>query len=284
MKIGFIDYFLDEPHSNTCPAELEKISGGEVKLAYAYAMIDSPKEGGLTTDEWCEKFGAKRCHTMEELVELSDAIMVMAPDYPEQHEELCRVALASGKPCYVDKTFVQDKETAARIFKYAEEHNTPCYSASGLRFAPTLKGIETSNIKGVSSWGPAWGGGLGYEIYAIHQIEPVMMLMNAEPESVMILPSENLWYTMLIKFKDSRVASVSGFTEGCSPFMLNIATDKNCQVVDYSRDYYAEFIKELIDFFHTGEEKVPHQSTIDIIAVLTAGLKALDCPGEWVEV
>ena len=54
IKVGFIDYYLDEWHANNYVHMLHDYSNGEVEAVYAWAEIDSP-EGGLTTDAWCEK-------------------------------------------------------------------------------------------------------------------------------------------------------------------------------------------------------------------------------------
>ena len=53
MKLGFIDYYLDEWHANHYPTLLRELSGGEIEVAYAYAETDAPN--GLTTDAWCQK-------------------------------------------------------------------------------------------------------------------------------------------------------------------------------------------------------------------------------------
>ena len=115
MKIGFIDYFLDEWHANHYPEWIRQASNGEMTVCYAYADIDSPF-GGKTTAEWCAAYGVEQCKTIEELVEKSDCIVVLSPDNCEQHERLCQSPLHSGKRCYVDKTFAPDLETAQRIF------------------------------------------------------------------------------------------------------------------------------------------------------------------------
>ena len=49
MKIGFIDYYLDEWHANNYPELIKELSGGDMEVAYAYGHIDSPI-GGMTTD------------------------------------------------------------------------------------------------------------------------------------------------------------------------------------------------------------------------------------------
>ena len=56
QTIGFIDYFLDEWHANNYPEWIKQASGGELQVAYAYGKIDSPRPGGLTTDDWCAKY------------------------------------------------------------------------------------------------------------------------------------------------------------------------------------------------------------------------------------
>ena len=131
IKIGFIDYFLDEWHANNYPKFIAQQFGDEFKVAYAYAEKD--KEGGLTTDEWCEKFGVERCNTIAEVVEKSDCIIVLSPDNPERHLDLCREPLASGKRVYVDKTFAECYESGAKIFALAEKYGTPFFSSSDVR-------------------------------------------------------------------------------------------------------------------------------------------------------
>lgn len=281
MKIGFIDYYLDEWHANNYPAKLKELSGGEIEVAYAFAEIDSPLPGGMTTDEWCEKNHIQRVDSIEELIALSDGIVVLSPDNCERHEQLCRLPLASGKRCYVDKTFAPDEKTARRIFQNAEEHGTPCYSSSALRFATEYATVKKEAIRSLSSWGPACGGGNGYEVYAIHQLEPIMMLMDSAPKRVMMHPIES-WYAMTIEFEDGRYATLSGYTGG-SPFMMNIQYDEGAQLVNVESDYFEEFLKSLADFFMTGDIKVPHETTVHIMAAREAGLRAMQQPDTWIE-
>ena len=124
IKVGFIDYYLDEWHANNYVHMLHDYSNGEVEAVYAWAEIDSP-EGGLTTDAWCEKYGLTRMMTQEELIEKSDVLLVLAPRDPKKHEELANLALRSGKRCYVDKTFAPDHFAAKRMLDLAEQSGTP---------------------------------------------------------------------------------------------------------------------------------------------------------------
>ena len=74
-KIGIIDYFIDEWHSNTYLGLFEKASkelGVDYKVTYAYAEIEQP--GKMLTDDWCAKNNVTRCYSIEELCEKSDNI------------------------------------------------------------------------------------------------------------------------------------------------------------------------------------------------------------------
>jgi len=102
-KIGFIDYYLDEFHANNYPEWIAKAAGGTMKVAYAYGMVD--KEQGMSNREWCGQKGIQLLASIEEVVRLSDYLVVLSPDNPEFHEELSRLPLQSGKPTYIDKTF-----------------------------------------------------------------------------------------------------------------------------------------------------------------------------------
>ncbi|MDD3833672.1 MAG: hypothetical protein PHR18_07230 [Oscillospiraceae bacterium] len=67
MKIGFIDYFLDEWHANNYIGWIKDASKGQCEVAYAYGMIDSPK-GGKSTEQWCSVNNIIKCCTIEELI------------------------------------------------------------------------------------------------------------------------------------------------------------------------------------------------------------------------
>jgi len=276
MKIGFIDYFLDEWHANNYPKWMLGASDGKDVVAYAYGMIDSP-HGGMTTEQWCKEYGISKCNTIEELIEKSDVLVVLSPDNCEMHEQLCQLPLRSGKPTYVDKTFAPDADTARRIFDIADQNGTPCYSTSALRYASEYKGVDTDTVKAVS----CWGGG-NFEIYSIHQLEPMIMLMKAQAKRVMYLSGER-WLTLAVEFVDGRMGTISQFEDG-SPFITNVCCKGGNKLLHIESDMFRIFIDEMLDFFRTKVIKVPHDETIAIMAVRAAGMKAQEMPGKWIMV
>ncbi|HBL85146.1 MAG: hypothetical protein A2Y17_02005 [Clostridiales bacterium GWF2_38_85] len=277
-KIGFIDHYLDEWHANNYPDMIKKVAGDELVVAYAYAEINSPK-GGMTTDQWCEKFGVQRINTIEELVEKSDCLIVLSPDNPERHLDLTRLPLASGKCTYVDKTFATTKAIAEEIVANAEKHNTPFFSTSALRFANEMKNIRKDGVTFINSKGPGV-----FEIYTIHQLEPIVMLMGSQAERVMAIGSKEA-PALLIEFAGNRRAVLSLFNDWRVSFGLNIAYDDGkFEVIGDMTSYFDNFIVEMCDFFKTGNVKADPKETIAIMGIIESGAKAMKKPLEWVNI
>ena len=158
----------------------------------------------------------------------------------------------------------------------AEASGTPCYSTSALRFADEYKAIDRSTVTAITSVGP-----LGFETYAIHQLEPIVMLMNEKVKRVMYIPGEK-WYSAVLEFVDGRVATLAGFMDG-APFQMNIASSAGNKTITVESNFFHNFIVELVDFFMNGTAKVPHEETLTIMAVRGAVLKAHETPNVWVE-
>ncbi len=279
MKIGFIDYYLDEWHANSYPEMLAKASGGEITVGSAYGQIASPITG-MTTAQWCEKFGIKEAKTIEEVIEENDALVVLSPDTPEQHPALCRLPLASGKRTYIDKTFATSKAAALEIFANAEAHNTPCFSTSALRFANEIKAADKNGIDFIGARGP----GL-FSNYAIHQVEPIVTLMGSDVCRVMGIGTERA-PGLLIEYKDGRRATMNcyGWGGACPfNFQLKYTDDRIANIPDCS-DYFDNFIVELVDFFRTGDVKVAHAETVAIMGILEKGTMALADTEHWYEI
>lgn len=275
--IGFIDYFLDEWHANQYPKWIEEASGGRMKVAYAYGKIDSPNEGGRSNSEWCSINGVQLLGSIEAVVAQSDYLIVLSPDHPEFHAELCDLPLKSGKPTYVDKTFAPDRETAVALFDLARRHGTPMYSSSAMRFAAEYENADREGIVSIASWGPG-----SFENYSIHQIEPIVSLMGSRPRRIMSIGTAAN-PAMLIGFEGGKQATLHHFGWDC-PFRTAVGyeTGKTLTIAPES-DFFSVFIRRLIEFFETGTPMVDERQTVDIISLIEFGRKAAAAPYEWVE-
>jgi len=280
-KIGLIDYNLDNWHATKLPMWLKDVKNGEYKITYAWGSypLDGKMEGQpdrKPAAEWCAEHDVILCATPEEVIEKSDYLMVLSPDNPEQHEALCKLPLASGKPTYVDKTFADDVATAKRIFAMAEASGTPMFTSSALRFSEELKDVCLDNISIVNTR----GGGI-FEIYSIHQIEMIVKLMNSKAKRVMALGTKEA-PACVIEFEGGKYATMAlfpsaGFSVGIS---YKDGTDK---YINACTNYFPNFVVELVDFFETGIPKAPKEQTIDVIGIRETALKSFSTPGVWVD-
>lgn len=277
-KIGFIDHYLHEWHAVNYPEMIKRLSNGEMEVCYAYGEIDNPHPEAPSNAEWAKNTGVELLSTAEEVVEKSDYIIVLSPDNPERHEDLCKIAFKAGKRVYVDKTFADDKETAKRIFAEAEKYNTPTYSCSALNFATEYKDIDRSKIQNVGTWGQGT-----FAIYAIHQIEPIVSLMGPGAKRVMFMGTET-FPKLYIEYADGRHAILANYPRA-TPFMTNVGyNDGTTDHLEIKSNYFENFIVAMINFFNTGEIPVSHEQTLDVIAIREAGIKAMATPFEWVEI
>lgn len=275
VKVGFIDYYLDEWHANNYPEFFKNETDGEFKVCYAYAKIDNPD--GITNKEWAKMHGIELLDTIEEVVEKSDCLVILSPDNSEMHEELSDIPLKSGKFTYIDKTFAPDKASAVRMFEKAEKYGTKCYSSSSLRYATEWKDIDKKAISKIYSSGAG-----DVEGYAVHQLEPIMMLMECDPKRVMFLGNANN-PSYIVEFEDGRFAQCTHVDDPDGAFELTIA-DKENKAKNYKAqsDFFAYFIKAMVEFFKTGNVEVDHKQTINVMATIEAAKKASMTPFEWV--
>ena len=282
-KVGFIDYFLDEWHANNYPEWIRencKAMGRDCGVSYAWADISRP--GGLDTTAWCSKYGVEALGSIEELVEKSDYIIVLSPDNPEQHEKLSRIPLMSGKPVYIDKTFSPNFKTGVRMFELAEKYGTPMFSSSALRFArefsnyPDQK-VNRDLLECVATLGP----GL-FENYSVHQLEMIVSLMGNGAQKIKCLPTEHA-RSLTLEYGDGRRAYMLQIQEVPFQAALQLKTGEGI-FIEQCSDIFPRLVHAMLDFFETGKSPVPKEETLEIMALIEAGSRAVENGDTWVAV
>lgn len=273
-KIGLIDYCLDQYHANNYPNWIKEYSGGEMEVAYAWAMTDLP--GRRTAEEWSKETGVPLCATAEEVIEKSDCLIVMSPDNPEFHEELCRLPFASGKLTYVDKTFAPDRATAVRLLEMAKAGNTPFFSSSAVRFALEYADLKRDEIDTINSRGP------GFDTYLIHQLEPVISLMGPDVKKIMFVGTKDT-PSLVLRFGDGRVATITQLGWECDFSLAVNYKGDHAVVLQGATDFYPRFLKEVVGFFNDGIPRVKPEETLQIMTILDYSKRAAVAPDTWVE-
>ena len=272
-KLGFIDLFIDEWHANNYPAWIKTARRGtEFELAYAW---EKAPQNGRPLEKWCADFGVTPLKSMEEVVEKSDAVFVLAPSNPEVHRELAEIPLKSGKPVFVDKPFAPSKADAEAMFELAAKHNTPLMSSSALRFSTELDAYRN---KPGTTYMETTGGGRSFWEYSIHQIEMIVSVLGTGAKRIMQCGANDVEH-MVIQYEDDHRASVT-YTPN-APFTTRLVHEGKMIVNPQCSDFFPILLSEILDFFATGKSPIDTAQTIEIAALVAAGIKALEAKNVW---
>ena len=272
-KIGFIDYYLSEWHANNYPAWIKAASerlGTEYEVKYAYAELDVSPVDGVTTDEWCEKFGVERCASIKELCEKSDNVIILAPSDPECHLRYAKEALTSGKRTYVDKTFAPNLREAEEIFRIAEEGGCEIFSTSALRYADELREIDAPKCIVTT------GGGSNLPEYIIHQIEMAVKLLGVGAVSLNVV-TEGEETVCRVAYGDERSLEMRYFPKHAFSLAL-----KDGEAIKAKSDFFANLMEEILRFFDGGENPICKCQTLEVMKIREGVIRAFKNQGETV--
>ena len=275
--IGFIDYFLNEWHANEYPGMIQAYNeknGADYQVKYAWAEMDVPE--GMTTDEWCKKYGVERCASIEELCERCDYVIVLSPSNPEKHFEYAEKVFKCGKSPYIDKTFAPDYTTAKAIYDLAKQYGVKFFTSSALRYAEELNAYM-GTAKAISTM----GGGSNMEEYIIHQIEMAVKSLGVGAEQVRYgKHSDQEWAE--IAYADGRYATM--MFAPCMPFAATVANaEGKSAYLPIRSEFFHSLIADIIRFFETGEVSFCGSETLEVMKIREGVIKAKSEAGIWVK-
>lgn len=277
-KIGLIDYYLDEYHAHVASANVASASeklGYDFKVYGAYAERDS--EGGLTTDEFCEKYGLVKYESIEELAKKVDCFIILSPDNNEKKEGYAKETIRYGKPIFMDKTFTDSYESAVRIFDAADKAGVPLFSSSSLRYAEELVPFKTDSTSVLVT-----GSGVMLEMYAVHYLEIIISCMGVGICSVRHeMRGQQEW--LHIEYKDGRHATAAISMGEYLNFRVFL-TDREGITKDLTveSNIFALQMRDVIEFFATGKPSFDRAETLELMRVMDAIFKSKRNKGKWV--
>ncbi len=274
MKIGFIDYYMSEWHANNYPAWLkeegEKL-GIDCEVAYAWAEDDVSPRDNVTTDEWCEKFGAKRCASIKELCELSDFVFILAPADPDKHLPYAREAFKYAKRLYIDKTFAPNPEEAEQIFALAKEEGAEFFSTSALRYA-----TELDELVGARSL-VTTGNGRTLSEYIIHQAEMIVKVLGTGAVSVVCNNKDEV-SELTVSYGDDRSA-VMNFSA-----KLGFSVEACGKKLSVASPFFKRLMADILRFANGAEKPFCSCQTIEAIKIRSAAVAAYENPGKVISI
>lgn len=276
--IGFIDYYIDEWHANEYPNFIKAYNeknGTDYGVKYVWAEID--KEGGVSTDDWCKKYGAEKCESIAELCAKSDYVILLSPDNPEKHLDYARQMFEAKKSGYIDKTFAPDYETAVKIYDLAKENGVKFFTSSALRYATELDEFagQTKNAFIVGSGGY-------FEVYIIHMLEMAVKCVGVGATSLKFSQfADQKWLD--INYKDGRHVRI--VQSPFFPFAFAATKEgKNTELITVKSDFFGGLIADVLRFFEEGTLSFNPEETLEVIKLRGYAIKASQEPDKEIEI
>lgn len=276
LRVGFVDYNLENFHANKF---IELFRGDlqhhGIEVAYGYGMIEEPSR------EWTQKQGVEWLARAEEVAEKADAVVLLAPDNAEVHLELAQKVFPAGKPVYVDKTFADSIAMAKQMIELAEQHKTPIFSSSALRYTPALVEFmarpEAADAIDAEAQGPA-----EWLRYGIHTVEPLVTLFGPELRRLRTGGREAL-FRVELEWQDGRTgqATVNGY--GGVSFGMRVTREQGSDWLDLNdARFYNGLVDAMAGFLKTGQSPVPISTTLMVVTILEKALESRAQDGAWV--
>lgn len=165
----------------------EVLSSGVAGLASSSGRLWAPDTPELALMRLVQGELSEGCNSLEELLEKSDAVMILLRD-GNSHRELAERCLKAGKPVFVDKPFTCTPEDAGAIIACAEKHAIPLMGGSTLCWLPETKQVaalakdaEEITISFAADWDSPYG---GWYYYGSHLTDLCAAVAGCGPLSV----------------------------------------------------------------------------------------------------
>lgn len=270
---GFTKVFHDKNDPNY-------ISGGKVVIAYPGGSDDfamSYNRIDKYTQLLREDYSVKITHTIEEVAEQSDAILITSVD-GRIHEKQFEAIAKYKCPVFIDKPFATSVDSAKRMIELAKKYGTPLMSCSPLRFDESLTNILNDDTKGKIVGADCYGPmdledtqpGLFW--YGIHTVEMLYTILGPGCKSVLAYKNKDN-DVVVGEWEDGRVGVVRGNRYNNREFGSTIHRE-NGSLTSNSKESKRSFhyyqAKNIYNFMKRKESNVDLDTTLEIIKFIQA--------------
>ena len=233
--------------------------------------LSQQRIGGFT--DQVAAMGIEIVDSIPRLIERVDAVMLESVD-GSVHLEQSRPVLESGKPLFIDKPIAHSLVDGQEIQRLSINTSTPCFSASSLRFSPTLQSLlanqEIGEVLGAATWGPCHlpEGVPDFYFYGIHGIEVLFALMGRDCKQVTCVhaPDSDV---IVGSWGERRIGTYHGIRRGSLGFGATLFGSQQNRTIDIGVPY-RELCVAIARFFKTGIAPVSLDETIEIYAFMDA--------------
>ena len=265
--VAFTKVLNDPKHPDHVPGAkvVAAYKGGSPDLASSRDRIDG------FTKTLVEEWGVELVDDIPTLCEKVDAILLESVD-GRVHLEQVRPVFEAGKPVFIDKPLAATWEDVKEIARLGEEHSTPWWSASSLRYSAAVSDAAIEGLTGAVTWGPApidATHDLDLSWYGIHPVELLFAVMGPGVGSVERSYTDGA-DVIVGHWKDGRLGVVRTIRDGKRSYGVTAFGEKEVKVSTNSGAAYSGLLGDVVKFFKTGIPPVDNAETIEIFAFLEA--------------
>jgi len=213
--------------------------------------------------------------TPEEVIGQVDAVLV-ATDDGSDHVWRARPFVEAGLPVFIDKPMATTLEDLQTFVKWHRD-GARILSSSSLRFAPELVDDCLPKLEELGTL--RWISGISmrsWEKYGIHLLEPLYRLVGPGFQSIRLESQPGLEVAHLLHSSGTQLTLPVIYDGGPSFGMIQICGTKGQTGFRFSNTYtnFRRLMLSFVDFVQSGVAPYPFTETIELMAILIAGLRS----------
>ncbi|QIF00452.1 Gfo/Idh/MocA family oxidoreductase [Roseimicrobium sp. ORNL1] len=292
LRLGMIG--LDTSHSVEFtrrlndPANPQHIPGARVVHGFPEFSPDmswSVERVKEFTRELEEQHGVLMLGSIAEVVAESDAILLCSLD-GRKHLAQVEPVFAAKKPVFVDKPVAATLKDVVSLYELAAESETPCFSASAMRWYPGIIGVAQADVgavRGAISYGPSplEPNHPDLFFYGIHPTEALFTVLGSGCQRVQRVTTP---HTSVVTgmWEDGKVGTLHAIHRWPAEYKVTKFGDTGIFEQKEAGDY-TPMLREIVKFFQTRKAPVTMSETLEIYCFMEAADESRRWGGTSVE-
>lgn len=236
----------------------------------------------LWTDNPAEAAGVARASLIPHIVASPEDVIgevdavVIATDDGFDHVRRARPFVEAGLPVFVDKPMATSLEDL-RTFVEWDRAGAKILSSSSLRFAPELVDQFLPTLESLGTL--RWISGISvkdWEKYGIHLLEPLFRIVGPGFQSIRLESQPGLEVAHLLHASGVQLTVPVIYDGGPAFGMVQVCGTAGQAGFRFGNTYtnFRRLMGSFIEFVQTGVRPFPFTHTVELMAILIAGLRS----------
>lgn len=279
-RIGVIG--LDTIHSQMFTKDINEGAladrGYRVVAAYPHGSPDIPSALKMKPDiiTAMQRMEVKMVDSIANLLKEVDFVLLESND-GRVHLDQAKQVIAAGKPLFIDKPMAHNLADVEAIFALAKKNKVPLFSSSSLRYDANVLQVKSGSIgkvlgADIYTYAELESNHLDLAWYMIHGVEMLYAVMGTGCEKVIRTFSPGQEFVTGY-WRDGRIGTVRGIRTGANNIAGTAFGERGIATLGPFAGY-GPLVKEILDFFDSGNIPVKADETIEIFKFMEAAQRS----------